>query len=185
MKKQTPSTFILNVDDNSYVFVEGKNHALYGPMYDVYYAADEKPYRYNASTFIDVHGMHDKISVSNFLTKAILDLTTVGKRNNMMDLTYNIFNDSLKEVRKDDIKHPSLGNMKHHFIKGLENYNELINLLPKDPEISYIDEYNRINNRQSVKQITKQIVKEPRKTVQSITYNTEYTKARQRVKKYE
>ena len=42
MKKQTPSTFLLNVADNSYIFVEGKNHALYGPMYSVYYNAKEK-----------------------------------------------------------------------------------------------------------------------------------------------
>ncbi len=35
-KKNTPSTFILNVNDISYFFVEGKAGS-FGPMYCVYY----------------------------------------------------------------------------------------------------------------------------------------------------
>ena len=186
MRKQTPSTFVINVDDNFYVFVEGKNHALYGPMYDVYYSANEKPTKYTAQNFVEVHGMHDKVSVADFLNDAKVNLTTIGIGRKDIEETFDIFNDSLKQIKKDDEKHPNLNKMKNYFIKGLDNYNALVDLLPRTPEISYIEEYNSLNERKSItNNITPEIAKEERLSFESITNKHETTNVRQRVKKYE
>lgn len=186
MKKQTPSSFVICYND-IYVFAEGKKHALYGPMYNVYYSANENPTRFSAENFYKTHGAHEKKSVYDFLNNAKLNLTTLGKRNNDIDETFDIFTDSLKEIEKDNLKHPKFKKMKNYFLMGLEKYNYLVSQFLQDPEISYIEEFNRLNKRQTMQEVKNISFISGHNEDKALFDTNEYDQIKgiQRIKKYE
>ena len=188
MKKQTPSTFVLNANDVSYFFVEGKHSSIYGPLYCVYYDSKHKPVKYNAKNFVEVHGLNDKEALVNFTRQALLDLTVLHGSDSRVGGIYDIFQKVYKSVLTQDLKKPKLGKLKIPFIDAVSTYNELKELLPPKPEISYEEDYLLVSGeKKKIKQVEKAIAKKPteRKAVKKIVTSYEDTKAVQRKLKYD
>ncbi len=188
MKKQIPSTFILNANDVSYFFVEGKHSSIHGPLYCVYYDSKHKPVRYNAENFVEVHGLNEKQSIVNFTRQALLDLTVLHGSDSRVSQLYDTFHDVYNLAMKQDYKKPKLGKLKNSFVDALATYNELKELIPGDPEISYEDDYILVSGeKKKVKHVEKVIepVVSERKVVKQIVTSYEDNKAVQRKLKYD
>ena len=188
MKKQTPSTFILNANDVSYFFVEGKHSSIYGPLYCVYYNSKTKPVKYSAKNFVKVHGLNDKEAIVKFTRQALLDLTVLHGSDPRVENIYDIFHKVYILTQSQDLKRPKLGKLKNTFIDAVATYNELKELLPANPEISYEEDYLLVTGeKKKIKQVEKAIT-EPvseRKIVKQIVSGYEDTKAVQRKLKYD
>ena len=104
MKKQIPSTFILNADDKKYFFVEGKLSPLYGPVYHVYYDLSDKPALYTANNFVEEHGVNSKIPISEFVQRANADLILLYRSNSTVRETYNTFSMIHKKLEGTSLK---------------------------------------------------------------------------------
>ena len=188
MKKQIPSTFILNANDVSYFFVEGKHSKIYGPLYCVYYDSKHKPVKYNAKNFVEVHGLNDKETIVKFTQQALLNLTVLHGCDPRVDKTYDIFHKVYKSVLNQDLKKPKLGKLKDSFVDSIATYNELKELLPPNPEISYEEDYLLVSGeKKKIKQIEKPNIKQTgeRKVVKQIVSSYEDTKGVQRKLKYD
>lgn len=170
MKKQTPSTFMLNTNDMAFFFVEGKYSYKYGPVYHVYYNPNEKPVLYSAENFVEVHGAHEKESLRKFTERALFDLTVLNGSNPKINHLYNIFHKTHDLVINQDKKKPKLGKLKTSFIKAVSSYNESKDLLPSNINISYEEDYELVTNKtkQHVKNISKSVAESERKQVKKI-----------------
>lgn len=182
---KTPITFILNVNDENYILVEKKEKKSSDIVFNVYDNVKERASRYSAAHFYDAFDSHIQTSVKSFLEKAVLNLTAIGKRTEKIDQTYDIFRDALKHIQKDPIKKPNLKSIKKSLIWGIDNYNQLTNLLPHEPEIDYLDEYNLVNEQELEKEKIYIPSFEERVAVKSIINRVENSKGIQRIKKYE
>lgn len=189
MKKQIPSTFILNANDVSYFFVEGKHSKIHGPLYCVYYDSKHKPVEYNAKNFVEVHGLNDKESLVNFTEQALLDLTVLHGSDSRVNELYNVFHSVHELVLKQDYKKPKLGKFKNSFVDAIAAYNELKDLLPGNPEISYEEDYLLVSGEKKkikqVEKINKVTNASERKQVIRIVNDYEDNKAVQRKLKYD
>lgn len=187
-KKNTPSTFVLNVNDVSYFFVEGKAGSL-GPMYCVYYDnSKEGPVNFSAANFIDIHGLHDKETLVNFTKRALLKLTTLQTTDEKAARIYKVFYDVHYKALNSDKKKPKLGKLKKKFIDALAEYNEIMELLPGKLEISYDEDYEVVNKKEktaSIKNVKRYIPTNERKVVKKIVNEYEDTKGVQRKLKYD
>lgn len=190
MKKQKPSTFILNANDVAYFFVEGKNSSKYGPIYCVYHDLKEKPVRYSAKNFVEVHGLNDKISIINFTKNALLDLTVLHGYSSNVDKAYKIFSSVYSTVKGQDRKSPSLGKLKTPFVEAISIYNDMIDLLPSKIDISYEEDYDVISDSEAkekhkIKKVDKPSISSERKKVKQILTGPEDVKGVQRKLKYD
>lgn len=190
MKKQKPSTFILNANDVAYFFVEGKNSSKLGPIYCVYHDKKEKPVRYNAKNFVEVHGLNDKISIINFTKNALLDLTVLHGYNSDVEKAYNIFSSVYSLVKSQDYKTPNLGKLKGSFIEAVSIYNSMMDLLPSKIDISYDEDYELVTKSEDkekykIKKIQKHNTSSDRKRVKQIVTGYEEVKGVQRKLKYD
>ena len=190
MKKQKPSTFILNANDVAYFFVEGKNSSKLGPIYCIYHGKNEKPVRYTAKNFVEIHGLNDKISIINFTKNALLDLTVLHGYNSDVDKAYNIFASVYSLVKSQHSKTPNLGKLKAPFLDALSIYNNSIDLLPSKLDISYEEDYELVNGidameKHKIKSIEKVNSAPERKQVKQIVTGYEEVKGVQRKLKYD
>ncbi len=187
-KKNTPSTFVLNVNDVSYFFVEGKAGSL-GPMYCVYYDnSNEEPVKFSAANFADIHGLHDKETLVNFTKRALLKLTTLNATDERAARIYKVFYDVHYKALNSDKKKPKLGKLKKQFIDAIAEYNEIKDLLPGRVEISYDEDYELINKKDkttTIKNVKRYIPVNERKAVKKIVNEYEDAKGVQRKLKYD
>ena len=184
MKKQVPSTFILNVADKNYFFVEGKSSSFYGPSYDVYYDSD-KPAFYTAKNFVEEHGIYSKIPVSQFVTTACNSLTLLKGMNEQVDHTCEVFY-SINAKLMSNSEKKVLKKEKHNLINAIEVYNSVTHLLPGEYDIPYEEDYELITKEDNVKTIKNVIYKDTnRRVVKRIENKHDNVKGIQRVLKYE
>lgn len=187
MKKQIPSTLILNANDVAFFFVEGKHKVKQGPVYCVYYNSKEKPVLYSAKNFVEVHGLNGKESILKFTERALLDLTVLNGTDSKISDIYNIFHKVHDLVLTQDMKKPKLGRLKRPLIDAIEAYNEVKEQLPNVIDISYEEDYEVVTNtnKKAVKKIKKPIVEYERKQVKEIYNTQENNKGLQRKLKYD
>lgn len=188
MKKEIPSTFILNGNDVSYFFVEGKHSKVHGPLYYVYYDSKTKPVEYNAENFVEVHGLNSKEKIIDFTKNALLDLTVLHGSDSRVDDLYNTFQKVYQTVSTQDAKRPKLGKLKKPFIDGIAMFNDLKELVPGKLDISYEEDYLLVSDeKKKVRHIEKAIspVTSERKQVKQIVTGYENNKGVQRKLKYD
>lgn len=185
MKKQIPSTFILNANDVACFFVEGKHSSIYGPVYRVYYNSKQKPVLYTASNFVKVHGLNNKESIIKFTEQALLDLTVINGYNERVSEIYDVFRKVHDVVISQDSKKPKLGKLKKSLIDAIESYNDMKELLPSMPEISYEEDYEIVTREKEVKKVEKIITTSKRKQVKQIITGVDNNKGIQRKLKYD
>lgn len=188
MKKQKPSTFILNANDVAYFFVEGKNSSTYGPVYCVYHDLNEKPTQYTAKNFVEIYGLSDKQSILNFTKQALLDLTVLNGYNSEVQEAYDAFSSVYSLVQGQDTKSPKLGKLKNKFIDAIFIYNKVKDLLPSAIDISYEEDYLLVTgklNKKKVKSVEQPSVSSNRQRVTSIVTSYEEQKSVQRKLKYD
>lgn len=185
-KKITPSTFILNVNDISYFFVEGKKSST-GPLYCVYYDdAKEGPANFSVENFVEVHGIHEKETLAKFTKKALLKLTALNGVDERAESVYNTFYEVHALAVSGDKKKPKLGKMKNRFIDALYDYNEIKDLVSIKPEISYDEDYELVKEKdKSVKNVKRYVPDSERKVVKKIVNEYGMTKGVQRKLKYD
>lgn len=186
MKKQVPSTFILNANDASYFYVEGKYSSIHGPIYCVYYNSDTKPVRYNAKNFVEVHGINEKESILNFTSNALPDLVALTGYDSRAQFLYDTFSEVHEFVSNQDYKRPRLGKLKNVFIDAVSTFNELRCLLPT-VDISYEEDYRSLYGEKAEIKKVKKIVTIPsaRKEVNELDNLYEDSKSVQRKLKYD
>lgn len=184
MKKKTPSTFILNVEDKNYFFVEGKISPFYGPVYDVYYDANEKPAFYTAKNFVEEHGINTKIPVSNFIRRISNKLTLMQGSNVHIDNACMVLRDIDHKIQVNGEK-KTLKKEKSNLINAIDVYNNVRHLLPGEFEISYEEDYELITAKKEHKVVKNVEHKEERKVVKQITNDYENVKGIQRKLKYD
>lgn len=188
MKKQIPSTFILNANDVSYFFVEGKHSKIHGPLYYVYYDSKHRPVEYRADNFVEVHGLNSKEKITDFIQQALLNLTVLHGSDSRANDLYDTFQKVYKLVSNQDLKKPKLGKFKNEFIDAVSSYNDLKELLPSNPEISYEEDYLLVSGeKKKIKQVEKVIkpAANERKVVTQIVNGYVDNKAVQRKLKYD
>ena len=187
MKKKLASTFVLNVSDYAYFFVEGTHGKTKEPLYHVYYEKNEKPFKYAAENFVETHGIDEKKTIVDFTRDAMLNLTVLQESNPEAVRLYNTFSSINSLVLSTDRKNPKLGKMKSVFADAVLEYNEIKELLPKKVEISYEDNYNLVNGniKQSVKAVNREINLGERRVVKQITNSHEEEKGLQRILKHD
>ena len=185
MKKNTPSTFILNVEDKNYFFVEGKISPFYGPVYNVYYDANEKPAFYTANNFVEEHGINSKIPVSKFIKRINSKLILMQGSSMDIDNTCMILRDIDYKIQKNGEK-KTLKKEKYNLINAIDIYNNVKHLLPGEFEISYEEDYELITSKKKYKTVHN-IDKnsENRRVVKQITNEYENVKGIQRKLKYD
>ena len=186
MKKASPSTFILNANDMSYFYVEGKYSSIHGPIYSVYYNNNVKPVRYDAKNFIEVHGINDKESIYNFTMNALPDLVALGGYDSRAYHIYDTFIEVNKLVSSQDTKTPKLGKIKKDFIEAVSTYNEIKGLLPK-LEVPYTEDYDLLYGpKKEIKKVTKIVtIPSPKKQIKELNNVYEDSKSIQRKIKYD
>ena len=186
MKKEVPSTFILNANDVSYFYVEGKNSTVNGPIYCVYYNSKQKPVKYNAKNFIEVHGINEKESILNFTRNNLSELVALSGYDKRANHIYNTFIEVNKIVSNQNVKSPKLGKMKKTFIDAINSYNEIKGLLPKI-EIPYEEDYDLLYGEKKELKKVKKIVTVPsdRKEIKDIINAREKENGLQRKLKYD
>ena len=146
MKQEMPSTFILNINDKQYFYVEGKHSRLHGPVYHVYYSKDEKPIFYRAENFVEVHGLDEKQRISTFTHQALLNLRILIGTSEKAEETYNKFYDIYVKVKDGNDKKPILKNSsKLSFIEAIDNYNEIKDSLRQEIPIPFEENYRLVN----------------------------------------
>ena len=183
MKKQIPSTFILNVADKNYFLVEGKISPFYGPSYDVYY--DDEPAFYTAKNFVEEHGINSKIPVSQFVNRACNTLTFLRGMNKQVDQSCDIFY-SINAKLLSNSEKKVLKKEKHNLVSAIEVYNDVKHLLPGEFEISYEEDYELVSEKRDVKTIKSVTYKNSdRRVVKRIENKYDNVKGIQRVLKYE
>lgn len=145
MRQIEPSTFILNRNDVEYYFVEGKSSSKTGPVYYFYHNIGEKPLKFNADSFVETFGMDEKIAVVKFVKQALLDLTVLYGTDSNIDFIYDKLYMVYSRIEgNNDIKKPSLGKYRNHLIEAIIAYNKIKDMLPKEPEIPYSENYELI-----------------------------------------
>lgn len=185
MKKQIPSTFILNANDVACFFVEGKHTSKYGPVYRVYYNSKQKPVLYTASNFVEVHGLNNKESIIKFTERALLDLIVLNGYNNKVSEIYDVFRNVHDLVITQDHKKPKLGKLKKSLIDAICSYNDMKELLPGMPEISYEEDYELVTREREVKKVEKIVTTSKRQQVKQIVTGVENSRGIQRKLKYD
>ena len=186
MKKQSPSTFILNANDESYFYVEGKYSSIHGPIYCVYYNNDVKPVRYDAKNFVEVHGINDKESIYKFTNSVLPELVALGGYDPRAYHVYDTFCEINKLVAGQDSKTPKLGKSKKSFIDAISTYNEIKGLLPTF-EVPYTEDYDLLYGpKKEVKKVTKIVtIPSARKQIKELNNVYEDSKSIQRKIKYD
>lgn len=187
MKKQTPSTFVLNVADEKYFLVTGKISPFYGPSYDVYFDASDKPAFYTAKNFVEEHGVYSKIPVSKFVNRASNSLTFLRGMNQTIDETCIVLNDIDHKLRNSTEK-KVLKKEKKNLLNAIEVYNDVKHLLPGEIKVSYEEDYELVTKEPEVttkviKNVTHKNVE--RRVVKQIENRHENVKGIQRTLKYE
>ncbi len=153
MKQTDLSTFILDRNGIEYYLVEGKSSLFMEPVYYVYYKKDEKPIAYNLHNFVEIHGLDHKETVEGFTRQALLNLAVLQGTSEDISTTYNKFYDVYEQVQKSsNPKRPVLGKHRDDLIEALDHYNALKEMLPKGPEISYIEDYLLVSEEEDVEQ---------------------------------
>lgn len=184
MKKNTPSTFILNVEDKNYFFVEGKISPFYGPVYNVYYDANDKPAFYTANNFVEEHGINSKIPVSKFIKRINSKLTLMQGSSIHIDNACTVLRDIDYKIQKNGEK-KTLKKERNNLINAIDVYNNVKHLLPGELEISYEEDYELITPKKEHKIVKSVEHKEERRVVKQITNEYENVKGIQRKLKYD
>lgn len=186
MKKESPSTFILNANDTSYFYVEGKYSSIHGPIYNVYYNNNVKPVRYDAKNFIEVHGINDKESIYKFTNSVLPELVALGGYDSRAYHVYDTFTEVNKIVSGQDTKTPKLGKFKKNFIEAVSIYNEIKGLLSK-LEVPYAEDYDLLYGpKKEIKKVTKIVtIPSARKQIKDLNSIYEDSKSIQRKIKYD
>ena len=184
MKKKTPSTFILNVEDKNYFFVEGKISPFYGPVYNVYYDADDKPAFYTAKNFVEEHGINTKIPVSKFIKHVNSKLTLMQGTNIHIDNACMVLSNIDHKIQVNG-ERKALKKEKSNLINAIDVYNNVRHLLPGEIEISYEEDYELITSKKEHKIVKSVEHKEERRVVKQISNNYENAKGIQRKLKYD
>ena len=188
MKNKTTSTFILNIDEKYHFFVEGKNSNINGPLYRVYHIANKRPTIYTANNFVEEYGIYEKIAVANFVNKAILDLTTLQTMDRRIVLAQDKFAKLQPKLNHSNYKKPKLNKQeKNDLIIAIDTYDEVLDLIKTNTEISYEEEFEIISKADDENKIEeiKEEIKETRKVVTEIKNTSKDVTAKQRVLKYE
>ena len=187
MKKKTTSTFVLNMSDTVYAFVERKKDSFYGSLYNVYYKNEEEPVLYTANNFVTVHGIHQKMTVNKFAEQAVLSLAPLQNKDKEMNYAFQVFDVIGNITKNNNPKNPKIGRFKTHLLKAIEIYNNNIALMDNSPLISYEENYKLVNSKRNIKEIKQINVKETeeRKLVKQISNSYDDTKSIQRKLKYE
>ena len=157
---QTVSKFIINRDDNKFLYVEKyKLSKKSDRMKYFVHSSPENVTIYSDHTFHSVHSLDEKLSVKTFSKKAVDRLITelydeTSKKS--YDLLSEVYN---KTSSDPNILNPNIKKVKKSLLKGMKIYNELFQDF-EHTTVPYEENYELLKSEESnsyVKQKVKNI----------------------------
>lgn len=153
------SKFIINRDDNKFLYVEKyKLSKKDNRMKYLVHSSPRSVTTYSDHTFHSVHSIDEKMSINTFVRKAADNLLTeLYDEKNIA--SYNLLSNVYSKTKNDsNVHNPNLRGIKQDLLLGINIYNEVIGEL-ENFKMSYEEEYSLLeeNNfyvRQKVKSIS-------------------------------
>ena len=123
---QTVSKFIINRDDNKFLYVEKYRLSKKSDRMKYYvHSSPENVVIYSDHTFHDIHSLDEKMSVNSFAKKAADSLLT-ELHDQKSYMSYNLLFDVYEKTKTDsNVLNPNLKSVKQNLLKGLKIYNEV------------------------------------------------------------
>ena len=148
---KTVSKFIINKDDNEFLYVEKcRINKKRNDMKYLVYSSRQEVYTYSDHIFHSVHSIDEKISIEKFTRNAVNELTTELYDTRKL-AGYNHLLSVYNKVSTDKDKHnPNVKGVKDNLLQGLKIYNEFL-LEHEDFYIPYEENYILLESDKTMK----------------------------------